>query len=91
MAVDMFINMGANIKGETPLCLQVKEILEAYMLDNVKARELNPDGSYTRVAVPDGAPLVNVQEMFLGQVRGQPRPSGHRRRSPGRSVPGSPA
>jgi polyphosphate kinase len=44
---------------------KVREILKTYMLDTAKARELNSDGTYSRVLAPDGAALVNVQEQFL--------------------------
>jgi polyphosphate kinase len=50
---------------------KVKEILDSYMLDTAKSRELNPDGAYTRVAIPDGAPAVNVQELFLARAKGE--------------------
>jgi polyphosphate kinase len=57
---------------EEPLAkAKVREILEAYMLDNAKARELNPDGTYTRVHVAEGASLINVQERFLAAARGE--------------------
>jgi polyphosphate kinase len=47
---------------------KVKEILEAYMLDTAKARELNADGTYSRVAVPEGAAPVNIQNEFLARL-----------------------
>ena len=50
---------------------KVKEILETYMLDNAKARELNADGTYSRVPVPNGEPVINVQERFLALARGE--------------------
>lgn len=42
-----------------------REVLELGLSDNVKARELLPDGRYTRVARLPGAPLVNSQAMLL--------------------------
>lgn len=48
---------------------RVLKILEAYLLDNVKSRVLDADGSYTRIEQsPDGA-LVNTQEYFLNLMR----------------------
>jgi polyphosphate kinase len=44
---------------------KVREILKTYMLDTAKARELNSDGTYSRVLAPDDDALVNVQEQFL--------------------------
>jgi polyphosphate kinase len=43
----------------------IKEILETSLADNVKARELLPDGSYRRVEVAPGQPRVRSQERFL--------------------------
>jgi polyphosphate kinase len=43
----------------------IREILATSMADNVKARELLPDGSYQRVVPPDGQPRVRSQERFL--------------------------
>ncbi len=56
---------------------KVREILETYMLDTAKARELNSDGSYSRVAVPEGAARINVQERFLSQALGETMEVGH--------------
>ncbi len=50
---------------------RVKEILEAYMIDTAKSRELNPDGTYSRVEVPQGASIVNIQDRFLGLAWGE--------------------
>jgi polyphosphate kinase len=43
----------------------INEILAVTLADNTKARELLPDGSYRRVAVEPGKPLVRSQERFL--------------------------
>jgi polyphosphate kinase len=43
----------------------IQEILAISLADNCKARELLPDGSYQRVPVAPGAPLVRSQERFL--------------------------
>jgi polyphosphate kinase len=42
----------------------IKEILATSLADNVKARELLPDGSYRRVAPRPGQPRVRSQELF---------------------------
>jgi polyphosphate kinase len=49
---------------------RVKEILDWYMLDNVKSRELNPDGTYSRVLPGPNETAVNVQEVFMALARG---------------------
>ena len=41
-------------------------ILAEYLLDNVKARRMMPDGSYKRVGRSDGHPAFNSQESLLG-------------------------
>ncbi len=47
-----------------------KDILETYLLDNVKARLMKADGTYTRA--PKGRPEVNVQERFIRRAQGLP-------------------
>ena len=42
-----------------------EEILGAYLFDTVKARSMNADGTYTRIAAASDAPAVNAQEWFL--------------------------
>lgn len=41
------------------------EILRISMLDNVKARELQPDGTYKRLRPAKGEPAINSQAWFL--------------------------
>jgi len=43
----------------------INEILATSMADNVKARELLPDGSYRRIQPKDGLPAVRSQQRFL--------------------------
>jgi polyphosphate kinase len=43
----------------------IDEILKTSLSDNVKARELLPDGSYRRVVPADGEPRVRSQRRFL--------------------------
>ena len=43
----------------------IDEILKATLADNVKARELLPDGSYRRVKPAAGEPLVRSQQRLL--------------------------
>jgi polyphosphate kinase len=49
-----------------------EEILAAYLADNVKARVMNADGSYSRVTAAPGAPALNAQSWFL-KARTVPR------------------
>lgn len=44
---------------------RLKDILLLQLQDNVKARELRPDGSYIRVQPMDGESLINSQEEFI--------------------------
>lgn len=46
---------------------RVIDLLKTTLADNVKARELQADGSYTRVKPAEGAPLVRSQYRFLEQ------------------------
>lgn len=45
------------------------QILEPYMQDNTKARLMNPDGTYTRLAPQKGQEPVNVQSLFMARRR----------------------
>jgi polyphosphate kinase len=43
----------------------LREILGVYLADNVKARELRPDGSYVRVPRASTELAINCQEHFI--------------------------
>jgi polyphosphate kinase len=43
----------------------VRDILEVHLRDNVKARELQPDGSWKRVTPKEGEQLLDSQERLL--------------------------
>lgn len=61
------------------LVRQLRDALDTYLADNVKARVLAPDGTYARVAREPGAPAVNAQERLLAQrQRAAARPDGLR-------------
>jgi polyphosphate kinase len=47
----------------------IKEILMTYLNDNVKARLMQPDGSYARVKPKDGAKLVRSQSALIAIAR----------------------
>jgi polyphosphate kinase len=49
-----------------------EEILGAYLFDTVKARVMNAEGVYSRIARGSDAPAVNAQEWFLKE-RATPR------------------
>ncbi|HKO95871.1 MAG TPA: polyphosphate kinase 1 [Pyrinomonadaceae bacterium] len=42
------------------------EILASYLRDNVKARALQPDGTYARIPIPLGEKPFNSHEFFIG-------------------------
>jgi polyphosphate kinase len=44
---------------------RVIDILKTTLADNVKARELLPDGTYRRVKAPEGVPPLRSQQRFL--------------------------
>jgi polyphosphate kinase len=48
-----------------------EEFLDVYLQDNVKARILQPDGSYTRAERAAGSPAINSQLWFAEQNRGR--------------------
>ena len=51
-----------------------EEILQTYLNDNVKARLLNPDGSYTRVK-QEGQPVCSAQDLFINLAQAQKLPA----------------
>ena len=48
----------------------LKEVIPTYLRDNVRARLLQSDGSYTRVQPRDGEPVHRSQEEFLAMRAG---------------------
>jgi polyphosphate kinase len=44
-------------------------ILEPYLMDNSKARIMNPDGTYTHLHPEKGLEAINVQERFMAERR----------------------
>jgi polyphosphate kinase len=51
----------------------MNEILAVGLQDNVQARQLLRDGSYTRVHPLDGAPVMNSQEWLLTRWKSEPK------------------
>ncbi len=47
---------------------RVVEDMRIQLEDNVKARILQPDGTYARIPVAEGAPLVDAQQTFMGRA-----------------------
>jgi polyphosphate kinase len=51
------------------------EILAEYLVDNVKARRMMPDGSYKRAPRGDGQIALSSQEILMGVIpRGRKKP-----------------
>ena len=50
-----------------------EEILDTYLKDNVKARLLNQDGSYTR-ANPESQSICSAQDWFINLAQAQKTP-----------------
>ena len=44
------------------------EILAEYLVDNVKARRMTPDGTYKRVTRGEGQVALNSQQILMGEV-----------------------
>ena len=47
---------------------QIRQYVELFCSDNVKARNMGPDGSYTPVPRREGAPAVNAQAALMEQA-----------------------
>src|SRR6185436_6742780 len=54
----------------------IDEILRILLSDNVKARQLQPDGTYVRVAPGEGELPIRSQVIFQTLARGSTRESG---------------
>ncbi len=50
-----------------------REVLEIYLSDNVKARRMQSDGTYLRVAPDQNAPRINTQLRLLSRRQGSRR------------------
>ncbi|MBD0370209.1 MAG: polyphosphate kinase 1 [Pyrinomonadaceae bacterium] len=62
---DRRVEVLAPVKDER-LKAQLKEILDIYLSDNVKARKLLPDGHYERVKPAPSERRINSQTYFIG-------------------------
>jgi polyphosphate kinase len=49
------------------------DVLETYLSDNIKARKLNPDGTYTRIPVKEGEAARNSQNWLLTYHQNPPK------------------
>jgi polyphosphate kinase len=59
--------------GANKMYIGSADLLGAYLRDNVKARELAGDGTYTRVARTEGNPAFSAQEFLLHVHHGATR------------------
>ena len=48
---------------------QIRHYVELFCSDNVKARNMGPDGSYSPVPQGEGTPAVNAQEALMEQAK----------------------
>jgi polyphosphate kinase len=62
--LDRRVEVVAPVEDEGLKRILKDEILDAYLRDNVKARLLQPDGSYARVEREEGEELFSSQEYF---------------------------
>jgi polyphosphate kinase len=58
------------IEDEAIKSYVLHDVLEAYLLDNYKARVLQSDGSYIRQVPPPDGPVIDAQATLLSQVSG---------------------
>ena len=64
------------------------EVMAVYLTDNVKARVMQPNGSYTRRKVADGRKQINAQEQLLLKRRAAARGKKNNRKPHLREEPG---
>jgi polyphosphate kinase len=53
------------------------DILGTYLADNVKSREMRPDGSYVRRRARPGEPRIGAQNALLAKLGSRPENNGH--------------
>ncbi len=46
------------------------DLLDIYLQENIKAWQMQPDGSYIRIQAPEGTALIDIQSWFLEHRRG---------------------
>jgi polyphosphate kinase len=59
----------------------IEEILPAFLNDRIKARELQPDGTYVRLHPPEGEPASQAQLFFRQNSRNQAKRLGETKKS----------
>ncbi len=70
------------IEDPTLLDEIINDVLPRFVNDRVKARELEADGTYTRVRIPEGQPRSQAQLHFRERSRGQARKLAESQRTP---------
>jgi polyphosphate kinase len=63
---DRRIEVVAPVKDPRIKKYLVDEVLNIYLRDNVKARQLLSDGRYVRIKVDPGEAKLNSQKYFIG-------------------------
>ena len=58
------------VEGERQIRRLKEQILATYMADNLKARHMHSDGTYTRVIPEDGQREISAQAWFLSHHNG---------------------
>jgi len=53
---------------ESRVCATLEHILAAYWQDNVKSRQLLPDGNYSRITPQKGEQIFSAQQFFLNEI-----------------------
>ena len=60
----------------------INEVLPRFLNDRIKARELQPDGTYVRLKPEEGAPRLQAQLHFRERSRGQARKLAESQKAP---------
>ena len=60
----------------------INEVLPRFLNDRIKARELQPDGTYVRLEPEEGAPRLQAQLHFRERSRGQARKLAESQKAP---------
>jgi polyphosphate kinase len=68
--LDRRVELGVPVLDPVMAETLASQILTVLLADNVKSRELEPDGSYTRLSPGAGEMPVDAQRVFLAQAQG---------------------
>jgi len=81
--IDHRVEVLAPVRGPAMIRRLCDQVLAAYLKDNVKARQMNSSGVYSRKKPAHGRARVNVQELLIARRAPKKKKPEHARQKPG--------